>query len=265
MRDNGFLASVQGSVARLFVATFGVAGMTWALIVFPVFSSEMSIVSVANAVAVGEVFNPSILTAIDQKLENDSGWNVRSSILSKATIIRLRQAEEAIAARDPARIDQSLKSLAKILNAALAESPNDSFLWLTRFWLKNFVNGWRPDNMQNLKMSYDMGRNEGWIAIKRNRLAISYHLVMEPDLAELATAEFVNLVRWGFVREAAEIASGPGRSVRNTLFPRLKDLNIDRRRPFAQALYKQDLDDVLVPGIAPLSPQIPMPILPPGY
>ena len=86
-------------------------------------------------------------------------------------------------------------------------------------------------------MSYDIGRYEGWIAIKRNRLALAYYPAMPSDLAEIAISEFVGLVRWGFAREAANIAAGPGRSHRSILFSRLKDLKVEQRRPFAQVMY----------------------------
>ena len=80
----------------------------------------------------------------------------------------------------------------------------------------------------------------------------------------MAISEFVNLVRWGIAEEAADIAAGPGLPLRSFLFPRLRDLKLDQRRSFAQAIYRRELDDVLVPGIDPPKPQIPMPVLPPG-
>src|SRR3954454_18873812 len=128
--------------------------MIWAISVFPKFSSEMVVVDVAKAVASGEVFKAEVLAAVDARSESDAGWMVRSSVLGKAAIIRLRQAENAIRTRDTGQIDQSLKSLARTIDAALLNAPSDPFLWLARFWLNNITNGFRSDHLRDLRMSY---------------------------------------------------------------------------------------------------------------
>jgi len=255
----------NNTVARVILAIAGAAAMVWAITVFPTFSSEMAIVDVAKAVAAGEAFKPDVLAAVDVQVENNAGWTVRSSVLNKAAVIRLRQAENAIRTGDTGNIDRRVNSLTKIIDASLQNSPNDPFLWLARYWLSNFTNGFRLDHLRDLRMSYEIGRYEGWIAPKRNRLALAYYSVLPNDLAEMAIDEFVNLVRWGFAAEAADIAAGPGLPLRNVLYPRLKDLKVNERRPFAQAMYKRDLDDVPVPGIAPPKPDVPMPVMPPGF
>jgi hypothetical protein len=263
MISSGF--RVANDTARWIVALAGTLAMAWAIAVFPTFSSEMVIVDVAKAVAAGEAFRPEVLAAVDAQSDHSDGQSVRSLILGKAAIIRLRLAEDAIRVGDSKQIDRRLGSLSTILDTALSNAPADSFLWLARFWVDNIRNGFRLENLRELQMSYDLGRHEGWIAIKRNRFALVVYSVLPSDLAELAVSEFVDLVRWGFAGEAADIAAGPGLPLRNILFPRLKDLKVDQRLPFAQAMYRRDLDDVLVPGIAPPSRQIPMPALPPGF
>ena len=261
----GLLGAAGDTIARSILAITGAGAMVWAVAVFPTFSTEMAVVDVAKAVTAGEIFKPDVLDAVDAQAENNAGWRVRSSALGRVSIIRLRKAENAIRTGDASQIDRNVTSLTRSIDAALLNAPSDPFLWLARFWLNNFANGLRPDHLRDLRMSYEIGPYEGWIVAKRNRLALAYYKVMPSDLAEMAISEFVGLVRWGFSGEAAEIAAGPARPLRSILFPRLKDLNIDQRRPFAQAIYGQDLDDVLVPGIAPPIPQIPMPVLPPGF
>ena len=256
---------VRNRTARLILALAGGAAIAWALAVIPVFWSENVIVDVANAVMAGEVFKPEILAAIEARTEIKSGSRLRSSLLGKAAVIRLREAEDAMRGGDPERMDQSLDSLARIVDETLLNAPNDSFLWLVRFWLDTTRNGLRPDNLPFLRMSYDLGRHEGWIAVKRNRVALAAFSALPSDLAEQAISEFVGLVRWGLVSEAADIAAGPARTLRSVLFPRLKDLKLDQRRAFASLIYQRELDDVLIPGVALPSVKIPMPIFPPGY
>jgi len=255
----------ENNAVRLLLAAAGAAAMVWAVCVFPKFSSEMAIVSVAKAVLAGELFKPGVLAAVDVNVENDPDRMARSSVLGKIAIIHLRYAEDAIRTGDTAQIDRRMKSLTSIVDSSLRNAPSDPFLWLARFWLNNIVLGYQPKHLRDLRMSYDIGRYEGWLAAKRNRLSLAYYRVMPLDLAEMATAEFVGLVRWGLHEEAVEIAAGPGLPLRSILFPRLKDLSFDSRLLFAQGLYKRELDDVLVPGIAPPKAPFSMPVMPPGF
>lgn len=253
------------STTRWILALAGALAMAWAIAVVPTFSSEMAIVDVAKSVSAGEAFKPEVLAAVDAQTHGSDGYTVRSSVLGKAAAIRLRRAEDAIRAGDAERIDRSLEGLSTVIDATSLNAPSDPFLWLARFWLDNTRNDLPPEDLRSLRMSYDLGRYEGWIATKRNGLALAVYSAMPSDLAEMAISEFVDLVRWGFIDEAANIAAGPGLSIRGILFPRLKELKVDQRYPFAQAMYRRDLDDVLVPGIDAPKPQIPMPVLPPGY
>jgi len=257
--------ATKGDIARLILAIAGAVAMAWAVAVFPAFRSENIIVEVARAVMAGDVFKSEALAAIDAQTETKSGSTFRSSVLGKVAVIRLRRAEDAVRSGDPKRIDQSIESLANIVDESLLSSPSDPFLWLVRYWLDSFSNGVRQQNLRFLRMSFDRGPYEGWIAIRRSRVALADFSALPNDLAELAISEFVGLVRWGLLPEAAEIAAGPAKSIRGTLFPRLKDLKYEQRRAFASLVYQRELDDVLVPGINPPPVKIPLPVLPPGF
>ena len=257
--------ATRDNATRLILAIAGVVAMAWAISVFSVFWSENVIIDVARAVTAGEVFKPEVLAAVEARTKANDGSTLRSSMLGKAAVIRLRLAEDAIRLGNRERIDQSLDSLAQIVDETLLNAPSDPFLWLVRFWLDSTRNGPRPENLRFLRMSYDLGPYEGWIAVKRSRVALAAYSALPSDLAELAISEFVELVRWGLLSEAAEIAAGPALSLRGILFPRLKDLKVEQRRAFASLIYQRELNDVLVPGIALPPVQIPMPVLPPGY
>jgi hypothetical protein len=259
------LVPAVNKTARLILTIFGAAAIAWAAFVFPVFWSERVIVDVAQAVTAGEAFKPDILEAVEASTEGEKGSALRSSVLSKAAVIRLRQAEDVIRAGDSEHFDQTLEALARIVDNSLENAPSDPFLWLTRFWLENTRGGLLADNLRFLRMSYDLGPYEGWIAVKRCPIALTAFPVLSNDLAERAISEFVDLVRWGIISDAANIAVGPGRPLRSILFPRLKGLKRDQRRAFANLIYRHDLDDVLVPGIALPPVKIPMPVLPPDF
>ena len=255
--------TTKKNVTRLFLVTAGAGAMTWALVVAPVFWPESVIANVASAVVAGETFKPDVLAAVEALTENSGGRELRSSMLGKAAVIRLRQAEDSLRGGSPDLAKERLESLQQIVDRTFQNAPEDSLLWLTAFWLDSTRHGLRPDGLRFLRMSYDLGPYEGWIAIRRNGAALTAYSILPSDLAERAIAEFVGMVRWGLVNEAAAIAAGPGRQLRNILFARLKDLSEEQRRAFANAIYGRELDDVPVPGIAPPVLSVPMPVMPP--
>jgi hypothetical protein len=261
---SGF-AATRINITRLILAAAGSLAMVWALAVIPVFLSESVIADVAKAVIDGEAFKPEVLAAVEARTETDGGSALRSSVLGKAVVIRLRRAEDAIRAGDAKVINQKLESLTKIVQVTLRSAPDDPFLWLVWFWLDTSRNGVRPDSLPFLRMSYDLGPYEGWIAVKRDRVALADFSALTSDLSERAISEFAGLVRWGLTPEAADIAAGTAPPLRRVLFARLKDLDYEQRRAFASIIYGRELDDVPVPGIAPPTPQIPMPVLPPDF
>ena len=125
MNDGSGLAAMatRTNTARLILAIAGAMAMAWALAVSPVFWSENVIVDVARAVLAGEAFKPEVLAAVEARTETSSGSSVRSSVLGKAAAIRLRQAEDAIRAGDPELINQSLESLAQIVDETFRNAP----------------------------------------------------------------------------------------------------------------------------------------------
>ena len=265
MEANDRSPIARSTAARIFLAMVGLSAMAWAVTVIPRLSFERDIVTVGKAVESGETFKPEVLVAVDARVKNENASMLRPSALGKAALISLRLAELAVRTGDTDRVNRSLESLSEIIDKSLQSAPHDSFLWLARFWLRNTRSGFLPEQLRDLKMSYELGPYEGWIAARRDGLALAVFSSLSKDLADRAISEFVELVRWGLVTDAANIAAGPGKPLRALLFPRLKDLSHDQRRPFAQLLYRRDLDDVLVPGIEPPSERIPMPVLPPGF
>lgn len=241
-------------VIWLSMALAGLGAMAWAANVIPVFWSQNIVVSVANAIRAGEAYKPDVLEAIESRVR-DRSVTKRPSMMGRLGMIQLRIAEDSFRTGNVALIDRRLDSLARTIDEIFLVAPNDPFFWLVRFWLDSARSGLRPAYLQFLKMSYDLGPNEAWIALKRNRFSLNIFPILPGDLAELTASEFAKFVRWGLVNEAAQLAGEPGLPVRPFLYERLKDLKIEQRRQFARALYQRELDDVLVPGVTPLRPR----------
>ena len=96
-------------------------------------------------------------------------------------------------------------------------------------------------------MSYQLGPNEGWIALKRNPLMFAEYKKLPPDLETNAVTELVALVNSQFYQPAADIFSGPAWPVRNAIVQQLATLPPRRREDFARIVYKRDID-VRIPG-----------------
>jgi hypothetical protein len=173
----------------------------------------------------------------------------RPAAMRGSAIVRLRLAEEFIAAGERDQIDSSMNSLRNSIRRSLVCSPADSFLWLAYFWVENTLNGFSVDHLKYLRMSYRLGSNEGWIALKRNRISLAIFESLPPDLAEMALDEFATLLgSEGSVNEAVAIFTGPGWRIRSLLLPRLKNVDDFPREAFARALYIKGYD-VEVPGV----------------
>ena len=83
--------------------------------------------------------------------------------------------------------------------------------------MKNALHGFKPDHLEYLRMSYLMGPNEGWIALKRNVLALAVFERLSLDVAEMAICELTNLLSSGLIREAGGIFTGPAWRIRDLL------------------------------------------------
>src|SRR6185312_11066251 len=138
---------------------------------------------------------PDVLNDLAARLTAPDAAPLTSRTLGRAAIVHLRQAELAFATDNRRAIDARLATLSGAIDDALANAPSDPFLWLVRFWLDNTRNGFDASHLRELRMSYALGPNEGWIAVKRSRLALAAFPGLTPTLADSAVAEFSGLVR----------------------------------------------------------------------
>ena len=122
-------------------------------------------------------------------------------------------------------------------------------MWLTDFWLKRLRGESVDRDLNLLRMSYWSGPNEGWIAVRRNPLALGVFPSLPGDLAEQALSEFVGLVRSGLYADASNILAGPGWAIHEQLLSRLVQVEEADRREFARAIASKDVGEVTVPGL----------------
>jgi hypothetical protein len=251
---NGPLATLCGRrcaigvLAKSILAGVGIGAIVWSVIVIPAFWSENGLPELAIHVIDGEKYRSDILEAL---VTAEQGSSIPPSARGWVAAIRLRLAEEAVAADDTKSSDARVAALGSAIDAALSAAPTDSFMWLSLYWQRNFQEGFAQEHLRYLRSSYSLGRNEAWIAIRRNPLALAVFPELPADLAEAAVSEFVGLIRSDLFERAADILAGPGWPERHILLARLGELPEPLRRRFADVLYARGLDNVAVPGVKP--------------
>jgi hypothetical protein len=239
--------SIANQAVRYGTIGFCIFSLSWALFALPVFLRQSSLEYVSKRIVAGDQFRVDALGKITESVAASSAER-RDSFTAQLAIVHLRMLEQAKANGDQLAVDRATQLLRYTLVQALSQAPSDSFLWLVFFWLENSIQGFSTNHLKYLEFSYRTGPNEGWIAVKRNRLALVVYQKLDSQLATLAGDEFARLLDSGFVVETASIFTGPGWSVRNILLPRLETVGLAQRQQFAKLVYRLGYN-VLIPGV----------------
>jgi hypothetical protein len=236
-------------LARLLTIILGCAGVVWGAVMVPGLWRDSQINDLASRLILGAAFPPQQLADQIPRLdaiETDPICHARA--LHSDSIVRLRILEDSLNVDDFAHLDRNIAAAGSAITKSLSCNPTDSYLWLSLFWINSLSRGFRPDDLALLRMSYDTGPNEGWIMVKRNRLALAIFPSLPPDLAQRTLAEFAELLQPEFVGHAADIFIGPGWPIRAQLLDRIKGAPDFERRAFARILEEKGYR-VDVPGI----------------
>lgn len=232
---------------RSILAIFAFVAIVWGLDAFPIFWRASPIEHIAGRIIAGDPFRPEILAQQTGVMDSIriSDYCQPGAIRSVAIIeLRILEAARASGSRDSER----LSSLRDIIRHSLMCAPADPFLWLVLYQLESIASGSSLKYLNYLRISYQLGPNEGWIGLKRDPITFALPDPIPADLFEDATREFVGLVKMGSYQEATDIIAGPAKRFSQPLLESLANISEDNRRSFATILYPK-LDDVVVPGV----------------
>lgn len=235
-------------VWRSLIAMFGIFGIVWAADVVLIYRAEDPLAGAEQAILSGDRFNAVQLSAMRRQLDVAPALPLQASTLSNAAIVRLLLLEDKLKENGRLSTTSDIADLQMAVSAALAQSPMNSFMWLTDLWLKRMRDESGKVDLDLLRMSYWSGPHESWIAIRRNALALGIFPSLPGDLAEQALSEFVGLVRSGLYADTANILTGPGSAIQEKLLSRLIQVPEAQRRGLAKELASRDLD-IVVPGV----------------
>jgi hypothetical protein len=241
-------------LARSFVVIMACIAVWWGIIGFPVFWRDSSIERIATQIIAGDPFKVETLSQQLPIIDSiKSSAYCRPAAVRSAAIIQLRMLEVAASANDRQHLDEHFKSLGNMIRSSLSCAPADPFLWLALYSAEVSENGFKPDYLKYLRLSYRLGPHEGWIVLKRNPLAFTVFQQLPPDLGENAVNEFVAMVRDSqFSEQAAEIFIGPAWPERELILSRLNRLSDSERQGFADALSRRGYINVPGIGLAPV-------------
>jgi hypothetical protein len=244
------------ALTRIALILVGSAALAWAAMVAPVVWQQSRLDQMADRLMRGMAFNPERLRAL---VPDADAVEQRASPTPKglrsAAMVRLALVEQDFGSGDRENMDADLAALDAAVTRALSQSPADAFLWLAAFWGKS-LNGAPDDaNLALLRMSYETGPREGWIAIRRNRIALALYPRLTPDIKGNVVQEFAALVSSGLYDDAASILVGPGWPLHERLLERLTSVDYSDRQRFAALLAREGYE-VPVPGIE-VAPQRP--------
>ena len=223
-------------LVRAVAAIFGCIGIWWGSVVLPDFLKFSSTKHIANRIAAGDPFKGNTFVRQRPILRDiETSAFCEPSAIRSAAIMRLRMADLVLSSGGHERADE-LQTLDSAIRNSLSCSPADPFLWLALFWMNSSDSHLRPDDLNYLRISYSTGPNEGWIGVKRNRLAFARYDQLTADLADNAVVEFGRLVESGFFQAAAEIFGGLAAKERYLVLAHLNHIPKRSREDFLKVL-----------------------------
>jgi hypothetical protein len=243
-------------LARAFTCLLGVGAIGWGGLELPGFWQQASLDRVATEILQGQTFRARLLADQAQQTEpQEHSSFCNPAVLRDAVAIRLAIYDDAIASKSKTRTDATYIPLYDATRTVLSCEPADSFAWLTLFWLDLTKHGLTPENSAFLRLSYMVGPNEGWIALRRSRLAIALFPRLPADLANDAADEFVKLVDTAALYpETAAIFAHATPAVQGRLAAALKSAKPVQRQIFAETLSELGLQ-VRIPGVPNTPPR----------
>ncbi|RXG85177.1 hypothetical protein EAS61_36970 [Bradyrhizobium zhanjiangense] len=228
----------------------GLTGVLWSVAALPSFWLMTAAGDVATRIIVDDRFKPGALARVLAALESQpAAAGDQPEFLRSRALLKLRMAEEAMTRNSSEEADRSVSLALQDLKSALSTRPGDSFLWLLLYSIETTRGGFDPKYLRYLDQSYATGPHEGWVSLRRNRLALSAFPKLSEAVQSAVISEFEEMVDADFIEDAALNLIGTGWQHREQLLAALGSADIASR----QSLHKRLAADGIklnMPGIA---------------
>ncbi|WP_354264440.1 hypothetical protein [Bradyrhizobium sp. GM2.2] len=223
--------------------------MWWSATVLPIFRSSAPARDVVDRIIDDKRFKPGLLSQVLARLKSEPERVLTQATFARAlALVNARTAEEAVKSISPEQADEEAAAAENRVRTSLTLNPTDSFLWLLLYSLASDRNGFDREQINWLDQSYATGPREGWIALRRNRLALSLFTIFSHPAQERVVSEFAELVDSEFIEDAALNLSRTGWPHRERLLSSLQRADITTRERLAKVLSQQGIK-VTIPGV----------------
>jgi hypothetical protein len=237
------LKPASSSYLRIFVPrtlTFaiGCVALAWGAFTLPSSEAADNFRDLESRLLRFETFSQETAT---QELENGASQSLSSCdthFQMAMLLLEMPLAEAALRSGAANAFDDHVRSLENRSRGILSCAPRESFVWLVAFDLEILHGLLNSHSFGLLARSYETSSNEAWISIRRTTAAVPLVLIApEPQRKQILT-EFQQLIRNGFVTEAARAYLSASQPVRSLLQTNIEQLNASQQKAFLNALQK---------------------------
>lgn len=236
--------------ARAAHAVFGLLGLLgagWGAVTLPGFWAQFPVDQMTSRILRSETFPLGRLQEQLQAFETrPRHFACNAAAAHDSAVMALSVLQQSFASASPA-IDSQLETSRRAVVAGLSCLPSDAYLWFALFQLESLQNGFKTDYLRYLAMSYQVGPNEGWIALPRNRAAFAIFPALTDELQARVLDEFALLLQTELYNEVVDIFLGVARPYREAVLKRLETVPQPNRQKLAVLLARMGIDG-RIPG-----------------
>jgi hypothetical protein len=223
-------------VRRTLTLAFGCLGLLWGILTLPRSEAADDLRDIESHLLRSEAFNRKTLR---QTVESEDSQNLSSCDTHSQRALLLMEmplAEAALRSGAAVEFDRHIRSLENRSRRVLGCAPRESFVWLVAFNLEVLHGRLNPQSFDLLAMSYETSPNEAWIAIRRIIVAMPLVLVAPEPVRQKILFEFRQLIRNGFVDDAARSYATASEPIRSLLQTQVEQFDPKRQKDFSDAL-----------------------------
>lgn len=234
---------------RLALLVLGAASVGWTATTMPIFRATAPTREIVARIMADQRFRPGALAdVLDQMRHEPTRAVVQSAFVRAEALIGFSVADAIRARGSPDAADDEIMVAEGTIRKSLAACPRDSVLWMMLYFSSLLRAGLTPQSLNYLNESYVTGPNEGWISLRRNRLALSIFTSLNELQKELVTAEFARLVDADFLDEAGSNLTSVGFNYRDELLSALISVDIASRQGLSKWLSNNGYK-MKIPGV----------------
>ena len=228
-----------GSIAqRTLTLAIGCLALVWGIFALPRSEAADDLRDIESRLVRSEAFSRASLT---QTLEGQVSRDLSPCDTHSQKALLLMEmplAEAALRSGAAAEFDRHIQSLETRSRKVLGCAPRESFVWLLAFDLEVLHGRLNEQSFDLLAMSYETSPNEAWISIRRIIVAMPLVLVAPEPVRQKILFEFQQLIRNGFVDDAARCYFSASSPIRSLLQAQIEQFDLPRQKNFSDALQK---------------------------